>query len=221
MDVLLVKDVYLLHNRKEILTGVSFSVSQGETLFLVGESGSGKTLLLKSIAGLIQPFNGSIQLSVDKLGFVFQSCALFNSLSVYENIALPLREKGRVNGAGLDSRVKSALKLCEVDELSDRIAETLSGGEKKRVAIARAIITDPQFILFDEPTSGLEWGLSVRLMELIRSLKKTSIITSHDSRLALKFADRIAILHDGKIYRIESPAKLANEGDSVIKELLG
>jgi ABC-type sugar transport system ATPase subunit len=223
MDVLLIQNVSLSYGKKAVLKGTNLNIREGEVVFLLGASGCGKTTLLKVIVGLEKAASGTCIVNGGSIGFVFQSGALFNSLSVRENVALPLREgsASKMNEQDIEKRVRASLAACQISDSLDQVAQTLSGGERKRVAIARALVTDPSIVLFDEPTSGLDSGASRKIMELTRSLKKTCLIATHDSNLALRFADRVAIMHNGAIYKDSEPDILFKEGDRIIRELMG
>ena len=200
----------------EVLRGVSFTLSKGETLVIMGGSGSGKTVMLRLVAGLIGPDAGTIRvfgrniehLSEEellpirrRLGYVFQAAALFDSLSVRENVAYPLREHTRLDDREIEVRVVRNLRLVGPEVLPLLPAE-LSGGMKKRVGIARALSVEPEMLLFDEPTAGLDPTNSKLVAELIEELHggvcDTAIVVTHDLELAKTVADRVAVLIDGR-----------------------
>src|SRR6267378_8671073 len=202
----------------EVLRGVSFTLTKGETLVIMGSSGAGKTVLLRLVAGLIRPDGGRLRvfgrnierLSEEELlpirrrmGYVFQGAALFDSLSVYENVAFPLREHTDLSEAAIRERVVHVLSLVGLgDDVLPRLPSELSGGMRKRVGIARALVIEPELMLFDEPTAGLDPTNSKMVGELILELKRgpcdTSIVVTHDVELARTVADRLAILMDGR-----------------------
>lgn len=202
----------------EVLRGVSFTVSKGETLVVMGGSGTGKTVLLRLIAGLIRPDAGQIRVfgrNIEhlteeellpirrRMGYVFQGAALFDSLSVYENVAYPLREHTSLREPEIEARVVRNLAQVGLGrEVLPLLPAELSGGMKKRVGIARALSVEPEMLLFDEPTGGLDPTNSKLVGELILQLRggvcDTAIVVSHDIELAKTVADRVAILIDGR-----------------------
>ncbi|MBM4442330.1 MAG: ATP-binding cassette domain-containing protein [Candidatus Rokubacteria bacterium] len=202
----------------EVLTGVSFRLERGETLVVMGGSGSGKTVLLRIIDGLIRPDAGSVRLfeqpierlSEDellpirrRLGYVFQNAALFDSLTVEENVTFPLREHGDVGAAAMRERAVHYLSLVGLDaKVLPQLPAELSGGMRKRVGIARALIGQPDALLFDEPTAGLDPTNSKMVGELISELGSevcdTAIVVTHDLELAKAVADRVAVLIRGR-----------------------
>ena len=202
----------------EVLRGVSFTVSKGETLVVMGGSGTGKTVLLRLIAGLIRPDAGEIRVfgrNIEhlteeellpirrRMGYVFQGAALFDSLSVYENVAYPLREHTSLREPEIEARVMRNLALVGLGrEVLPLLPAELSGGMKKRVGIARALSVEPEMLLFDEPTGGLDPTNSKLVGELILQLRggvcDTAIVVTHDVELAKTVADRVAILIGGR-----------------------
>ena len=211
-----VRDLHKRFDGKEVLRGVSFDVDRGETLVVMGGSGSGKTVMLRHVAGLIRPTRGTIKvfgqriesLSEEELlpirrrmGYVFQGAALFDSLTVYENVAYPLREHSSLGEAEIHERVVHFLSLVGLGPEILDVAE-LSGGMRKRVGIARALIGEPEMLLFDEPTAGLDPTNAKMVGELIVKLRggvcDTAVVVTHDLELAKTVADRVAILIDGR-----------------------
>ena len=213
-----VRDLHKRFDGKEVLRGVSFDVDRGETLVVMGGSGSGKTVMLRHVAGLIRPTRGTIKvfgqriesLSEEELlpirrrmGYVFQGAALFDSLTVYENVAYPLREHSSLGEAEIHERVVHFLSLVGLGpEILDVLPAELSGGMRKRVGIARALIGEPEMLLFDEPTAGLDPTNAKMVGELIVKLRggvcDTAVVVTHDLELAKTVADRVAILIDGR-----------------------
>ena len=213
-----VRDLHKRFDGKEVLRGVSFDAVRGETLVVMGGSGSGKTVMLRHVAGLIRPTSGTIKvfgqriesLSEEELlpirrrmGYVFQGAALFDSLTVYENVAYPLREHSSLGEAEIHERVVHFLSLVGLGpETLDPLPSELSGGMRKRVGIARALIGEPEMLLFDEPTAGLDPTNAKMVGELIVKLRggvcDTAIVVTHDLELAKTVADRVAILIDGR-----------------------
>src|SRR6266850_2906599 len=216
-----VVEVVNLHksfDRAEVLRGVSFRLDKGETLVVMGGSGSGKTVLLRHVAGLVRPDEGEVcvfgrnieRLSEEELlpirrrmGYVFQGAALFDSLTVYENVAYPLHEHTSLGEAEIRERVLHFLSLVGLGaEVLRLLPSELSGGMRKRVGIARALAQEPEVLLFDEPTAGLDPTNSRLVADLIVQLHggvcDTSVVVTHDLELTKTVADRVAILIDGR-----------------------
>jgi phospholipid/cholesterol/gamma-HCH transport system ATP-binding protein len=219
----------------EVLKNVTFSVKPGEIFVLMGPSGSGKSVLLKHIVGLERPTAGRV--TVDgrdaaaestreqvRMALVFQSGALFNSLSVYDNLALYPREHRIANEAAIREKVMRALQILSLEGTANKAPSELSGGMKKRVAIARGLVMEPQLMLYDEPTSELDPVMSATIAEIIATLKEeyhvTSIVVSHDRELALGIADRVGILMGGELVSLGTPAELRTPRDPRVAEFL-
>ncbi|MBN1151192.1 ABC transporter ATP-binding protein [candidate division WOR-3 bacterium] len=213
-----IKNIKKKFDSKIIYENLSLDIDEGEKLVIIGQSGVGKSVLLKHMVGLIKPDSG--QISVDgenleevkvqelfrirkKFGFVFQGGALFDSMSVFENVALPLVEHSKMNQTEIKSRVSEKLEMVGLKGTEDLETAELSGGMRKRVAIARAIIMEPEYILYDEPTTGLDPILAEHINELIVDLNSrlniTSIVVTHDIASAYSIASRIAMLYKGRI----------------------
>ncbi len=224
---------------QEILRGIDLEVARGETLAIIGRSGGGKSVLLKNLIGLMQPDAGEIfidgrniiglserQLADirQKVGILFQGAALFDSMTVAENIAFPLREAGERNARVLDEKVREMLEVVELEGQEDKMPESLSGGMKKRVGLARSIIRQPSCVLYDEPTSGLDPVVSDSINRLITRLQErfgiTSIVVTHDMKSAFQVANHIAYLHEGRIYFHGTPADLQQTRDPVLEDFL-
>jgi phospholipid/cholesterol/gamma-HCH transport system ATP-binding protein len=218
-----------------VLNGINFSVKPGEIFVIMGPSGSGKSVLLKHIIGLEEPDEGEILLegqSVEstnvleryRLAMVFQSGALLNSLTVGENVGLYLSEHRMRTPEEIDQIVAEKLELVGLKGVENKMPSELSGGMKKRVAIARSLVIEPQLILYDEPTSELDPLSAVTIIEEILSLrdriKVTSLVVSHDRDLAFGIADRIAILHEGAILFIGTPAEVKANPDPLIQQFI-
>ncbi len=201
----------------------------------MGPSGSGKSVLLKIIAGLLDPTGGSVHIdeinSQDpamrekiKMALVFQAGALFNSMTVYENLALYPSEHRLYDRDTIDAKVADALRILGLDKAAKKFPSELSGGMKKRVAIARALVMEPQLLLYDEPTSELDPTMAATIAEIIATLREqtgvTSIVVSHDRELSLTIADRVAILMDGKLLALDTPAKVRADERTTVKEFL-
>ena len=226
--------------RAEVLRGVSFRLEKGETLVVMGGSGSGKTVLLRHVAGLVRPDSGEVRtfgINIERLseeellpirrrmGYVFQGAALFDSLSVYENVAFPLREHTDLAEAEIRERIVHVLSLVGLGEdILPLLPSELSGGMRKRVGVARALVIEPELMLFDEPTAGLDPTNSKMVGELILQLKggvgDTSIVVTHDVELARTVADRLAILMDGQFAVVGRPDEVMTSGDPAVQAFL-
>ena len=233
--------VYLAFDRP-ILEDVSFAAFPGETLVIVGESGTGKSTALKLILRLLQPDSGRVYvcgqdiaglsftqaLSVrQKMGMVFQSAALFDSMTVFENVAYPLREHTAMSEDEIEARVREKLKFVDLDpdDVMEKLPAELSGGMKKRVGIARGMANNAEIMLYDEPTSGLDplttATITRLVMKLQRELNVTSIVVSHDIRSSFKMATHIALLADRKIRFFGTPEEMTASDDRYIRDFLG
>jgi phospholipid/cholesterol/gamma-HCH transport system ATP-binding protein len=225
--------------RQEILCGVDLDVAVGETLAIIGRSGGGKTILLKHLVGLMQPNSGEIWIEGQsitgmserelggirqKIGILFQGAALFDSMTVEENIAFPLREAGERDRKTLHAKVIEMLEVVELQGQEKKMPVSLSGGMKKRVGLARSIVRRPSCVLYDEPTSGLDPVVSDSINRLIRRLQQrlgmTSIVVTHDLKSAFQVADYIAYLHEGRIYFHGTPAELQQSTDPLLQDFL-
>ena len=222
-------------NGQEVLHGIDLDVAPGEIFVIMGPSGSGKSVLLKHIIGLEPPDAGEILIDGEciqassvrdkhRLAMVFQSGALLNSLTVGENVGLFLTEHRLKPKLEIDRIVAEKLALVGLQGLEDRHPAELSGGMKKRVAIARALAMEPQLILYDEPTSELDPLMAVIVAEEILNLKHrmhvTSIVVSHDRDLAFGVADRIAMIHQGKIIATGKPSDIKSHPDPLVQKFL-
>jgi len=234
-----VKGLHKTIGRQEILRGVDLTIKRGETMVVVGRSGEGKSVLLKHLIGLMEPDEGSVcidgheivglkerQLSPirQKMGVLFQDGALFDSLNVAENVAFPLIEKGIRQRDELMERVTGALELVDLEDHMEKLPINISGGMRKRVALARAIVTRPQAILYDEPTSGLDPIVSDSIDHLIRRLQKrlgvTSVVVTHDMKSVFYIADRVAYLRNGAIFFLGTPEEMRQSEDPVIQDFI-
>jgi len=225
--------------QQEILRGVDLEVRTGETLAIIGRSGGGKSVLLKHLVGLMQPDAGEIWIQGQnitgmnerhlrairqKVGILFQGGALFDSMTVANNIAFPLREAGERDPKILHSKVAEMLEVMEMEGEEEKMPESLSGGMKKRVGLARAIVRRPSCVLYDEPTSGLDPVVADSINRLIRRLQQrfgmTSVVVTHDMKSAFDVADRIAYLHEGRMYFHGTPDELQRSTDLLIQDFL-
>ncbi len=224
---------------QEILRGVDITVGTGETLVIIGRSGGGKSVLLKNLIGLMQPNEGEIWIDGQniiglgerqlasirrKVGILFQGGALFDSMTVEENIAFPLREAGERNQQVIAQKIAEMLEVIELEGQQKKMPVNLSGGMKKRVGLARAIINKPSCILYDEPTAGLDPVVSDSINRLIRRLQEryhvTSVVVTHDMKSAFHIGDHIAYLHEGRIYFYGTPAEIQASPDPLIQDFL-
>lgn len=220
---------------EEVLKGLNLTIQDGEITVILGRSGVGKSVLLKHIIGLVKPDGGKIFVNGDEItsmsekelnrvrvnfGMLFQEGALFDSLSVWENIAFPLIERERLPRSEIKKRVAKRIDEVELTGMEDKMPSALSGGMKKRVGLARALVTNPRIVLFDEPTSGLDPITENSIAELIRKThgkeKITYVIISHNIRFTLAVADKIAMLYKGKIYAEGTPAQFEKSKDTLI-----
>lgn len=225
--------------RQRVLKGISLAFPRGKTTVVLGPSGCGKSVMLKHLVGLLRPDRGKVfyesqrvdSLSERKLapirrnfGFLFQQGALFDSMSVRDNIAFPLRELERGEVSGEEQRVRRVLRLVGLEETIEKFPSELSGGQQKRVALARAIILDPKVILYDEPTTGLDPIRSDVINELILKLedelKVTSIVVTHDLISAFKVADHMVMLHEGHVVLEGSPEEFRLSNDPIVSRFL-
>lgn len=233
--------VYLAFDRP-LLEDISLGVAHGETLVIAGESGTGKSTILKIMLRLLVPDRGDVfidgerinDLSFEdallvrqKMGMVFQGAALFDSMSVFENVAYPLREHTDLDDDEIEARVRQKLEYVDLDpdEVMEQLPAELSGGMRKRVGIARGIANDPAILLYDEPTSGLDPLTTGTVSRLIRKLQHdmgvTSVVVTHDMRSAYRIATRIALLAEQRFVFLGTPEEMAASRDEYIRDFLG
>lgn len=213
-NVIEFKNVYKAFGSKVVLNGVTFSVKNNEILAVIGASGVGKSTILKLISGLMKDDGGEIILSSNRKGMAFQFSALLNFLTVKDNVALPLRKKTNLSEREIDEKVKHALESVGLPDAEKLYPPELSGGMQKRVSFARAVVTDPDIILYDEPTSGLDPMTSSMIINDICILKKkltaAGIIVTHDMATIEKAADKVILLFNGNIVFRGSSYELKN-----------
>jgi len=233
------EDVHKAFDGVGVLNGVTLDIHGGETLCVIGESGCGKSVLLKHVIGLMYPDRGRVLFDGSDLarllgkemvevrthfGMVFQGGALFDSLTVGENVAFPLREHTDLDDEAIRERVHEKLSLVGLSGAQEKRPAELSGGMQKRVALARAIALEPRVVLYDEPTTGLDPIMADVINELIirahDALKTTSIVVTHDMVSAGKVADRIAMLHGGRIIIDGSPEEIQNTDNPIVRQFV-
>jgi phospholipid/cholesterol/gamma-HCH transport system ATP-binding protein len=233
-------DLYKSFGNEPVLKGINLEIETGETIVIIGRSGCGKSVLIKNIVGLLSPDSGYVKLEgkiVDDLsqkelyelrsrfGFLFQGAALFDSMTVEENVALPLVEsKNGISKVEIKKRVGEKLEMVGLPGVQHLKPAELSGGMKKRVGLARALITNPDYVFYDEPTTGLDPIMSTSIDELIKELTDklsvTSIVVTHDMFSVKTVANRVAMINDGKIYFTGTSEELITSDDKIIKEFV-
>jgi phospholipid/cholesterol/gamma-HCH transport system ATP-binding protein len=239
MSLLELRNVHKRFGRLVVLNGVSLSVEEGQSLVVIGASGSGKSVMLKHIVGLLKPDRGEVWFDGERIddyseremdairqhfGFLFQMGALFDSLNVEENVGFPLVEHTRKTPAEIAELVRQKLAMVGLDGTQKKMPAELSGGQRKRVALARAIALGPRVILYDEPTTGLDPIRSDVINELILKLKRelnvTSLVVTHDMNSAFKVADRIVMLHEGKLIFDGTPGEIQKSEVPVVRRFV-
>lgn len=231
--------LYKSFGKQEVLRGVNLKINEGEVAAVIGRSGGGKSVLLKHIVGLLKPDRGSVFVKgqniaglkgrkLDEIrsdiGVVFQGGALFDSMTVYENVAFPLAEKTKIDRKTIHDRVIKALSDVGLENVENKYPAELSGGMRKRVALARALIGGPKIILFDEPTTGLDPILVRSIHKLIRDTQKiygfTGLIISHEIPEIFEITDRVAMLHEGKIIEIGTPEEIQKSENPIVRSFI-
>ena len=226
---------------KEVLRGISLDVEEGTTFVVLGASGSGKTVLLKHVIGLLKPDQGTVHVDGMEIsaltgreltearrvfGMVFQGAALFDSMTVFDNVAFPVRERERrISHAELLARVVESLRVVDLGEdVLDQWPSQLSGGMRKRVSLARALVANPKIVLYDEPTTGLDPITTNSVDSMIDQAKQrrgvTSMVISHDIASAFRVADRLAVLYDGRIAAQGTPEEVRRSDDPYVQRFL-
>jgi phospholipid/cholesterol/gamma-HCH transport system ATP-binding protein len=223
----------------QVLQGVDLEVRQGESMVVIGGSGTGKTVLIKCVIGLVHPDEGRIHVDGTeitslkeremndvrkKFGMLFQGGALFDSLTVWENVGFGLRQHTQLDEGEIRRIATEKLALLGLRNIEDLMPSELSGGMKKRVSLARAIALEPEILLYDEPTTGIDPVMADAINELIirmrEELKVTSIAITHDMKSAYMIADRIAMLYQGKIIEVGTPEEIRNSSSPVVQQFI-
>lgn len=234
-----IRNLHKQFGSQEVLTGVDLEINRGESVVVIGQSGCGKSVLLKHIVALLRPDEGTVvvddqdifdlsrtQLMVyrKRIGVLFQSGALFDSMTVAENVGFSLKESLRMKKARIDEIVEEKLSLVGLSDVGNKMPSEMSGGMKKRAALARAIATEPDIILYDEPTTGLDPVTGSMINELIVNVHKklgvTTIAVTHDMASAYQIADRIVMLYDGRVIWDGTPDEIRKTGDDKVKQFI-
>ena len=229
-------DVRKAFGARVILNGISLEVRDGETLAVIGQSGAGKSVLLKTIVGLLEPDRGTVTVDGQlvsslaredlyelrrKVGYVFQFAALFDSMTVFDNVAMGLRRIAGITDDEIEQRVHEALQRVDMGSYAQRMPGQLSGGQRKRVGLARAVATRPKYLLYDEPTTGLDPVTTAVIDELIlrmaRELGAAGVVITHDMKSAFRVATRIAMLYNGQIRFVGTPQEVEASRDPVVR----
>lgn len=234
-----VRDLKKKLGANQVLDGVSFRIEKGESVVIIGRSGGGKSVLLKHLIGLMQPDSGQVLIAGQdisrlnerellpvrhKFGMLFQGAALFDSMTVAENISFPLRREKNLTAGEIARKVAAALDVVELTGAENKKPAELSGGMRKRVGLARAIIYEPEIVLYDEPTTGLDPVVSDsidQLMLRVRDrLRVTTVVVTHDMRSARRVGQRILMLHDKRIYAAGPAAEIFGSADPVVSRFI-
>jgi phospholipid/cholesterol/gamma-HCH transport system ATP-binding protein len=237
--MIIVEHLWKKFGAQEVLRGVSLKVQTGEFLALVGLSGSGKSVLLKHIVKLVQPDRGRVLVNGQdvntisgpdleqlrsRIGYVFQSGALFDSMNVFENVAFPLREKTKMTETAIRRRVLAELDLVGLNGAEEKFPAHLSGGMIKRVALARTLVRDPEIVLFDEPTTGLDPIVSNSILSLFKTvherLKLTGILVSHEVPQIFSIVEKVAMLHEGNIVAMDAPEHIMSSTNPLVHQFI-
>jgi phospholipid/cholesterol/gamma-HCH transport system ATP-binding protein len=234
-----VRDLQKSFGRQKILDGVSFRIETGESIVIIGRSGGGKSVLLKHIIGLLRPDAGEVLIDGEniepmnerellrvrsKFGMLFQGAALFDSMTVAENVGFAFHRNKKMSQEEIRKKVAEALEVVDLPGTENKKPSELSGGMKKRVGLARAIIYQPQIVLYDEPTTGLDPIVSDSIDHLILRVrdrfKVTSVVVTHDMRSARRVGQRILMLHEKKIYAAGTPDEIFNSKDPIVRQFI-
>ena len=230
------RDVHKSFGHKQVLRGFSLEVREGETLSIIGSSGAGKSVTLKHILGLIRPDRGEVRVDGNnvhaleqedlyelrrKVGYVFQFAALFDSMTIGDNVAMGLRRIRGMSEDEIRQRVRESLALVDLPGTEDLYPNELSGGMQKRAGLARAIATQPKYLLYDEPTTGLD-PVTITIIDrlvlrMANEMGATAVVITHDMESAYKISDRIAMLHRGQVRTVGTPDQIRNSDDPLVK----
>ncbi len=232
-------DVHKSFGPKRVLEGFTLEVREGETMVIIGYSGTGKSVAIKHIVGLLEPDSGEVWVDERevprlprrelydlraRIGYVFQFAALFDSFTIGENVAMGLRKQGTLGPGEIDDRVHEALELVDLPDVADRHPAELSGGMRKRVGIARAIALRPKYILYDEPTTGLDPVTSAVIDELMIRMREklgvTSVVITHDMRSAYTVGSRIAMLYEGRVRQVGAVEEIQRTTDPIVRQFI-
>lgn len=230
------KDVHKAFGETGVLKGFSLEVGQGETVSVIGGSGSGKSTLLKHMNGLLKPDSGEVWVDGEridtiegealyearrKVGYVFQFAALFDSMTIHENVAMGLRRIAGLTEDEIDERVHTALGRVDLEGVDEQYPSELSGGMRKRAGLARAIALEPAYLLYDEPTTGLDPVTLSMVDDLILRMRDrlgvTSVVITHDMESAYRISDRMVMLHDGRARQVGTPEEIRESDDPVVR----
>jgi phospholipid/cholesterol/gamma-HCH transport system ATP-binding protein len=234
-----IEDLRKRFGTQAVLQGVNLDIAAGELMVIIGRSGGGKSVLLRHMLGLVRPDSGRVLIgeqdvttlrgrALDELrknfGVVFQGGALFDSLTVFQNVLFPLKEKSRLPMPVIVERTREALSQVGLEDMGHKFPAEISGGMRKRVAIARALVTEPQVIFLDEPTTGLDPILVNSIHHLIVTLHRrfsfTAVMVSHEIPEIFRIADRVAVLHDGRIRQVGPPAEIESSTDPKVRRFI-
>lgn len=232
-------DVHKSFGDNHVLKGINLEIRKGETMVILGGSGSGKSVILKHIIGLLRPDRGRVivagkdlgtlkERALDELrkkfGMLFQGAALFDSLRVWENVGFAIRQQTHIRDEEIKEIAKEKLTMVGLRGVEELMPSELSGGMKKRVGLARAIATEPEILLYDEPTTGLDPIMADAINELVLEMKQrlhvTGVAITHDMTSAYKIADRIAMLYEGKILEVGTPEEIKNSKNPVVHQFV-
>jgi phospholipid/cholesterol/gamma-HCH transport system ATP-binding protein len=234
-----IEDLHKAFNGREVLRGASLAIPKGEIVALMGMSGYGKSVLLKHIAGLILPDRGHVYIDGQdichlrgealsrlrsRLGFLFQSGALFSSMTVFDNVAFPLRERGELSEPEIRDRVLAVLDQVGLKGSEEKFPAQISGGMIKRTALARALVRNPEIMLFDEPTTGLDPVIGHAILDLIKSIHDrfgfTGMIVSHELERVFRIVQKVAMLHEGVILTVGTPQEVLSSANPIVHQFV-
>jgi phospholipid/cholesterol/gamma-HCH transport system ATP-binding protein len=237
--VIRIQQLYKRFGNQPVLRGIDLDIATGEIMVIIGRSGGGKSVLLKHLIGLLRPDAGTVAVDGteisrlrgseldrvrERYGVVFQGGALFDSMSVADNVAFPLREKTRLGQAEIRGRVEEKLEQVGLAGMGDKNPAEISGGMRKRVAIARALVTEPEIVFFDEPTTGLDPILVNTIhhliVELHRKFRFTAVMVSHEIPEIFEISDRVAMLHDGVIVEVGAPDAVRASANPIVQQFI-